>query len=417
MTSDYIRVFILSLLKIPDRLQNVAVSYLMMLMLDSSRHSMTSASELSGLSESQFSRLLSKHRELAMSSLQELCVAAGRSAGNKIEPLCPKSPWKIAIIVDASIHRRSSVHVENSQRFNHGQGFKVGHQWTSILLVINGREIPLPPIKFLTRKECDKRKIPYVTEIDRVVERLEVLELSKYVGTHFPEDVVVLMDGGYDAKKIQNCILQQGWDFIISLKSSRSVKSSCSNGKSWQSVADIFWSTRKQSPWKTVRLKRGGKRQRKGIRARKLTGYLKGVKEREMALVCSEKSKGLGRRFLACSRAIVCTSMVIQLYKVRWRVEIFHRDIKGLFGLEDVAGKTFDAVEAHVHWAYSAYILLSILQIDGSLTARRSTVSKAFRMDPSRALSRKIQLLQGQYGGREKIKNLVAGVVQGKIAT
>jgi hypothetical protein len=416
LTTDYIRVFILSLLKIPVRLQNVAVNYLMMLMLDSARHSMTTAAELSGLSVSQFSRLLTNHRDLAASSLQELCVVAGRSAGKIIEPLCPKSLWKIAIIVDASIHRRSSVHVENSQRFNHGQGFKVGHQWTNILLVINGREIPLPPIKFLTRKECDRRKVPYLTEIDRVVERLKTLELSKYVGSYYPEEVVVLMDGGYDAKKIQNCILQQGWDFIISLKSSRSVKSSCSSEKTWQSVADMFWSSRKQSPWKTVRLKRDGKRQRKGIRARKLTGYLKGVKGREMALVCSEKSKGIGRRFLACSRAIVCTSMVIQLYKVRWRVEIFHRDIKGLFGLEDVAGKSFDAVEAHVHWVYSAYILIGMLEIEGGLTARRSTVSKALRMKPSQALCRKIQLLQGQFGGREKIRDLVGAVVQGKFA-
>jgi hypothetical protein len=416
MTSDYIRVFILSLLKIPGRLQNVVVNYLMMLMLDSARHSMTNAAELSGLSVSQFSRLLINHRDLAKSSLEALSVAAGQSAGKGIEPLCPKSPWKIAIIVDASIHLRSSVHIENSQRFNHGQGFKVGHQWTNILLVINGRDIPLPPIKFLTRKECERRKVPYLTEIDRVIERIETLELSKYVGQHYPEDIVVLMDGGYDAKKIQNSILQRGWDFIISLKSSRSVKSSSSNRKSWQSVADIFWSTRKQSPWKTVRFKRDGKRQRKGIRARKLTGYLKGVKGREMALVCSEKSKGIGRRFLACSRAIVCTSMVIQLYKVRWRVEIFHRDIKGLFGLEDIAGKAFDAVEAHVHWVYSTYILMSILEIDGGLTARRSAVSKAIRLDPSRALSRKIQLLQGQFGGREKIRDLVAAVVLGKVA-
>jgi hypothetical protein len=42
-------------------------------------------------------------------------------------------------------------------------------------------------------------------------------------------------------------------------------------------ICDMFWSTRKQSPWKTIRLKRDGKRRRKGIRARKLTGYLKGV--------------------------------------------------------------------------------------------------------------------------------------------
>lgn len=416
MTFDYIQVFILSHLKIPKRLRNVAVDYLMMLMLDTSRHSMSQAAELSDLAVSQFSRFLLNHKELAISNLQDLAVISARYAGKKLDPLSPKSPWKIAVIIDATLHNRSSVHVENSQRFNHGQGFKVGHQWTNILLVINGKDIPLAPINFLTRKECERRKITYQTAMERVLERLESLELSKYLGMHYPEDVVVLMDGGYDAKKIENCILAKGWDFIVSLKSSRSVKSSYSIEKSWRSVADMFWSTRKKSPWKTVRLKRDGKRRRKGIRARKLTGYLKGVIGREIAIVCSEKSKGEGRRYLACSRPDVCASMVIQLYKIRWRVEIFHRDVKVLFGLEDVAGKSFEAVEAHVHWVYSAYILMSLVNIDGGLTAKRNVVSKAIRMKQSQELACKIQALQGQFGGREKIRELVAAVVQGKAA-
>ncbi len=108
--------------------------------------------------------------------------------------------------------------------------------------------------------------------------------------------------------------------------------------------------------------------------------------------------------------------MVLQLYKIRWRVEIFHRDVKGLFGLEDIAGKHFDAVESHVHWVYSAYILISMIEIDGGMTARRDSVSKVIQMQSSQKLARKIQLLQGQYGGREKIRDLVAAVIQGKKA-
>ena len=416
MTSDYIQVFILSLLKIPNRLQNVAVNYLMMLMLDLPRHSMSEAAAISGLSTAQFSRLLSGHPDLAKSSLEQLVRSAAKSIEKPLQPLLPKSPWKIALIIDASIHRRSSVHIENSQRFNHGQGFKIGHQWTNILLVINGREIPLAPIKFLTRKECKKRGEPYLTETERVLERLENLELSRYIGHYCPEDLVVLMDGGYDAKKIQNCILQKGWDFIVSLKTTRSVKSSSSKEKSWRSVADMFRATRRQSPWKSVRFKRDGKRKRKGIRARKLTGYLKGVTGREMAFVCSKKSKGDGRRFLACSRVEASMSLILQAYKIRWRVEIFHREINGLFGLEDIASKSFAAVEAHVHWVYSAYILMTLLPIEGSLIARRKKVSDGVRADPMRELGKTIQRLQGQYGGKEKIRELVAAVVQGTLA-
>ncbi|MBC7531751.1 MAG: hypothetical protein H7318_09245 [Oligoflexus sp.] len=72
--------------------------------------------------------------------------------------------------------------------------------------------------------------------------------------------------------------------------------------------------------------------------------------------------------------------------------------------------------EPHVHWVYSAYILMSMMKIEGGLRARKNAVSKVIRMNPSQVLGRKIQTLQGQFGGREKIRELVAAVVQGKAA-
>ena len=59
---------------------------------------------------------------------------------------------------------------------------------------------------------------------------------------------------------------------------------------------------------------------------------------------------------------------------------------------------------------------MTLLPIEGSLLARRKEVSKIVRASPERELGKKIQRLQGQYGGREKIRELVAAVVQGKPA-
>ena len=59
---------------------------------------------------------------------------------------------------------------------------------------------------------------------------------------------------------------------------------------------------------------------------------------------------------------------------------------------------------------------MSMMKIEGGLTARKNAVSKVIRMNPSQVLGRKIQTLQGQFGGREKIRELVAAVVQGKAA-
>jgi hypothetical protein len=43
---------------------------------------------------------------------------------------------------------------------------------------------------------------------------------------------------------------------------------------------------------------------------------------------------------------------------MRWRIEIFHKEVKMFLGFEDVATRTFESVKAHVHWVYCAYILL-----------------------------------------------------------
>lgn len=140
------------LLKIPTRLQNVVPAYLISLMKDVGRRSITHASQCSGLAISQFSRLLSGHKELALENLNRLSRRRLTKLVPKRKNLVTSTPWKIAIIIDATLHERSSRHLENAQRFNHGDGWVIGHQWTNIVLVINNETIPLPPLPFLTRK-------------------------------------------------------------------------------------------------------------------------------------------------------------------------------------------------------------------------------------------------------------------------
>ena len=173
-----------SLLEISGRLKNVSFWYLFSLALDAPKHDLTNASNLSGLDISQFSRLLSEHPEFAYIYLNFLIANRSRKirrCEKKLSKLFERSPWSVALIIDSTLHNRSSHQAQNTQSFNHGGGFRFGHQWTNICLFFEGFLIPLPPIEFLTKKECKRTKVEYTTEHDRIVKYINGYSMGNLI--------------------------------------------------------------------------------------------------------------------------------------------------------------------------------------------------------------------------------------------
>ncbi len=421
MATTLIASIVSRLLNIPERLQEVVVAYLLALMLDSPKKTLSHASMVSKLHKSQFSRLLSEHVDLAITSLQLLAAETARQAGIDRKLLVKGSPWTIAIIIDATLHPRSSLHVSNAQRFNHGQGFVIGHQWTNIVIFINGHLIPLPPIPFWSKNECKRRKVNYKTEHDRLAEYIEGLQLAQYVDFYSPDEVVVLTDAGYDNKKIQRLIIGLGWDFVAALKSSRSTQTTNETNKTpkqWRRVSALFRAVKKQAPWTTVRVETDQGKKRKTFRTRKLTGRIKGV-HHDVAIVCSEKSTGKGRRYFACSNTKVSVGVITRAYRIRWQIELFHRVAKSQLGMIDAGVSDFDALTAHIHWVYCAYILLHKMEIPDAalLLERQRSLQKMVEREPLVAKVKQIMAARTQFGGLSRQKSLMQAVMQTGMAS
>ncbi len=100
------------------------------------------------------------------------------------------------------------------------------------------------------------------------------------------------------------------------------------------------------------------------FRIRQINGYLRYVGN--VQLVCSQfKKRPKGRKkYLACSDLNAKARQIIIGYRMRWRIEIFHKEVKMFLGFEDVATKWFSSVMAHVHWVYCVYILLNSKEIE-----------------------------------------------------
>ena len=54
---------------------------------------------------------------------------------------------------------------------------------------------------------------------------LRTLDLEDSLGSYDQREVLVLADSGYDDKKIEQAIADNGWNCIIALRKPRSVKS------------------------------------------------------------------------------------------------------------------------------------------------------------------------------------------------
>ena len=345
-----------------QRLERICTSYLLFLMVVTTKHSLEEAARFSGLHKSLFSKLLKSHSRVAITTLESLSKTQARQFA---KALARRNglPWKIVLIIDSTLQHRASLDPENAKTFNHGKGYVIGHQWTNIVLLLGDILIPLQPIPFYSKRYCQAHGLVYQSEHERVVTYLRTLDLEDYIGSYDQREVLVLTDSGYDNKKIEKAIVDKGWHFIIALGKTRSVKSQAlslttPHSQQWYHI-DTFFRRHRRLKWHTIRLAtNGNKRKRMDVRVRHTSGSLRYVGQVE--LVCSElRNRPDGRRkYLACNDLRATARQIVMGYRLRWAVELFHKSVKQHLGFEDVATHGFDAVISHVHWVYCAYILL-----------------------------------------------------------
>jgi len=417
---DYtLRTWIARRIQVRQRLKRVCTGYLLFLMVVTTKHTLEEAAQFSRLHKSQFSKLLKFHPSIAAQTLESLSKRQAKRLSISLKAV-KGLPWKIVIIIDSTLQNRSSLHPENSKKFNHGQGFVIGHQWTNVVLILNGILIPLRPIPFYSQRYCRDHDQAYLTEHERVVNYLSNLNLDEYIGPHRSRDVVVLTDSGYDNKKIENAIADKQWAFIMALSKTRSVKSETlyhrtPKSKQWLSV-ELFFRHHRRLKWSTIRLMTNGtKAKRKEFRIRHTMGYLRYVGW--VHLVCSEpKKRSEGRRrYLACNDVRVTARQIMLGYRLRWAVELFHKNIKQFLGFEDVSTSGFDSVKSHVYWVYCAYLLLHMSPPGGdnevgSLGDQQRQLRKYLDHKEKRSILQKLTQIGGVQRYKDELRQALVDV-------
>lgn len=147
-----LRNWILKNIDVKTRLHPVCLWFLLSIMVETRKHSLTNASELSGLNKAQFSKFLKNNNKTTAHTLESLSKKQAKVYAKMIKSI-KGLPWKIFFIFDATLQGRSSLKSDNVKKFNHGHGFVVGHQWTNFILIINDSIIPLIPIPFYSKTQ------------------------------------------------------------------------------------------------------------------------------------------------------------------------------------------------------------------------------------------------------------------------
>lgn len=362
MLAGTLQTWITRQIAVRQRLARVCTSSLLLLMVVTTKQSLQEAARFSGLHSSLFANMLPSHAKVAITTLDSLSKPPARQCAKTLKRV-NGLPGKIVRIIDSTLQHRASLHPENAQTFHHGKGYVIGHQWTNIVLLLGDLLLPLRPLPCYSKPYCQAHGLAYHRAHEHVVAYLRALDLEDSIGTDDRREVLVLAESGYDNKKIAKAMADQGWHFIIALSNTRRVTSearalSTSQSQQWCHI-DTFFRCQRRLKWDTMRLAtRGNKRKRMDVRVRHTSGSLRSVGKVE--LVCSaRRNRPDGRRkYLACNDLRATTRQIVTGYRLRWAVELFHKSVKQNLGCEEVATHGFDAVSAHVHWVYCAYILL-----------------------------------------------------------
>src|SRR3989442_8592570 len=195
------------------RLARICTGSLLFLMVATTQHSLKEAARFSGLHPSLLSTLLPSHAQVAITTLEPLSKTPARQCAKAL-PRVHGLPWKIVILLDATLQHRASLHPENTHTFHHGKGYVIGHQWTNVVLVLGDILIPLKPIPFSSKRYCQTHALEYHSAHERVVAYLGALDLEAYLGAYDRREVLVLAGSGYDDKKMAKAIAAKGWNCI-----------------------------------------------------------------------------------------------------------------------------------------------------------------------------------------------------------
>jgi hypothetical protein len=235
-----------------------------------------------------------------------------------------------------------------------------------LLITPSGLRIPFRR-SYYTQEYCKKKKRTYRKQTELAAEMIRELLLPEEA------EVVVLGDTAFDAKVIREACDQRTYTWIVPINPERVLAGAKPRPKVWSLVKGM---TAKQ--FQPVRLYPGRGRYallrrvspyRVGPKVKPRTYYVHQESRAvhsvgDVLLVFSTRECPKTRQKLSVQKILMTNNRdlkaaeVVELYDLRWQIELFFKELKSTLGFDQYRFRKFEKVEAWVELVLAAFLYL-----------------------------------------------------------
>ena len=311
------------------------------------RHATAYVNGLIGLSEKTVNKISKASKDINHQSALNRVLTESKFEKEKLEERYLKKikylfkNSDVYLLLDDTLVERNGKCIEETQKhFDHNTNSYVkGHQFFTSILYTPLLQLPLFPN--LYSKNTDSK----IEMAQKLIDKLESASIKLHT---------VLFDSWYSEQKLIRKCIRADARLVCAIKTNRKVKFHKKNR--WQSLSFIS----------------------KRVRSQKLTKHIVGEIEYEvwlkklrlndiqdlMQLIISQELDEDGN--VKSKAHLISTNLqdspedIIQAYKIRWKIETYHRDMKQNLGFATVFFRRREGIIRHAILAAITYAVLSL---------------------------------------------------------
>jgi hypothetical protein len=320
----------------------------------------------------------------------QVCRSLGRKFWGKYRPLetlravalaCETGKGRWIFLLDQTLHSQQGKKVENTystgnhkRRPRHGRRYskykyagKSCHCFVMGLLITpSGMRIPcFKP--FYTKDYCKQKNRPFRKQTELAADLIRELPLPEGA------EVIVLGDTAFDAETIRDACKDRGYSWITPVNSERVLAGAKPRPKVSSLVSGF-----KPSQFHTIRLFAGQgelavyrrlSRYRMGPKVKPRTYYayqerreVQSVGMVQLVFSTRKSPRETGKieveKILMTGNLRLSTRMIVELYNLRWQIELFFKEMKSTLGMVQYRFRQFERVERWVEMALVTFLYL-----------------------------------------------------------